>query len=355
MNQQEWTCICGKTDNRGKYCENCGRPQEQPMPTAGAFTAANVAVKNRGQLPVRILAVVVVLLMILAGMFAYNAKQQSHFEAQSQAAVQSLGEIKQLVMGIERLDGRVETTETETYLEQLTQAEESLDMLKNNLEQTEPGRKYGESKSALIDTIDLERGLLADVSSLVQNPNATDVAGRIENNVAELKTKEASLLINNVDFHEVLDWKFLPKAVEGLAEKNRMLKQELQRAAAARQKAALQAQCMKLLRGSWCVKGSDYLIEFDDYGLLILPEPGPAGAQQVVRRIRYKSFENMQVKAESGYASFDIVYGNGKREHIEINDWMKLRWGADSAVVFDKLRTETISDRMPASYQLVDE
>ena len=48
QSQTGWTCGCGQSDNTGKFCAECGKPQPQPQPQADGWTCS-CGVKNTGK------------------------------------------------------------------------------------------------------------------------------------------------------------------------------------------------------------------------------------------------------------------------------------------------------------------
>lgn len=185
-----------------------------------------------------LIAVAVVLVAALAGVFFYFHTADSRYAEKCKEAETVTTDVRDFLVEIDDLKGDPDGDDVKEYLDRLSKAETNLEKLAGDLKSMRVSGKNEGRNQALVEAILLEKDILTDTETVLKAPTdakTADVIGKLKGKASELDERAAKLTFETVDFAAALKLDGLDDRLKGYVKKKEAL--DAQKKAEAERKA----------------------------------------------------------------------------------------------------------------------
>lgn len=173
-----------------------------------------------------LIAVVVLLVAVGAGVLVYFHTADSRYAAKCQEAEKVTTDVRDFLGEIDDLKGDPDGDDVKEYLDRVDKASSNLDKLAGDLKSMRVSGKNEAKNQALVEAILLEKDILGNVQTVLKQPSdsqAGDAIRKVKESVAELDDRAGKLAFDGIDFAAAMQLDGLDGKLQGYVQKKQAL------------------------------------------------------------------------------------------------------------------------------------
>ena len=176
-----------------------------------------------------LIGIVVALLIVAVGAFAYVRGAEDRYVAKCVKGEQVVTEVQNLLKETKDLNGDPDADATKDFVVRLDKAGENLDKLARDLKSSRTGNTYKDANQKLVEAVQLERTLIDDTKTVVNQPlekGTDDVVKRVQANTKDLSDRAGEIQIPKTDFATAMQLGTLPDDLKAYINKKKAIEEQ---------------------------------------------------------------------------------------------------------------------------------
>lgn len=176
-----------------------------------------------------LVGIVVALLIVVVGAIAYVQGAEDRYVAKCVKGEEVVTEVQNLLKEIKDLNGDPDADATKDFVVRLDKAGENLDKLARDLKSSRTGSKYKDANQKLVEAVQLERSLIDDTKTVVNQPlekGTDDVVKRVQANTKDLAERAGEIQIPKTDFATAMQLSALADDLKAYINKKKALEEQ---------------------------------------------------------------------------------------------------------------------------------
>ncbi len=176
-----------------------------------------------------LIGIVVALLIVAVGAFAYVRGAEDRYVAKCVKGEEVVTEVQNLLKETKDLNGDPDADATKDFVVRLDKAGENLDKLARDLKSSRTGSKYKDANQKLVEAVQLERSLIDDTKTVVNQPldkGTDEVVKRVQANTKDLTERAGEIQIPKTDFATAMQLSALPDDLKAYINKKKAIEEQ---------------------------------------------------------------------------------------------------------------------------------
>ncbi|SDG81415.1 hypothetical protein SAMN05216584_11320 [Selenomonas sp. WCT3] len=176
-----------------------------------------------------LIGIVVALLIVAVGAFAYVRGAEDRYVAKCVKGEEVVTEVQNLLKETKDLNGDPDADATKDFVVRLDKAGENLDKLARDLKSSRTGSKYKDANQKLVEAVQLERSLIDDTKTVVNQPldkGTDEVVKRVQANTKDLAERAGEIQISKTDFATAMQLSALPDDLKAYINKKKAIEEQ---------------------------------------------------------------------------------------------------------------------------------